>query len=85
MKIVLIIILMALSGCASWTTHHDQVSWPDGSISKIQVSADGVVTAKKGDMEITSDHRGRPSVVEQVLGVAASSVTNVIKVDEVTK
>lgn len=85
MRIISIAILLTLTGCAAWTNHHDSVTWPDGSISKIKVSSDGVLTAKKGDMEITADHRGRPSVVEQVLGVAASSVTNVVKVEGVPK
>ena len=70
-----ILISLFLSGCATWSNHKDSVEWSDGTVTKINVSADGVITVKKEGVEITADHRGRPSIVEQVLGVAASSVT----------
>ncbi len=66
--------VFVLSGCASLTSNRDIIEWSDGSITKITVSADGVLTVKKAGIEITADHRGRPSVIEQILGVAASSV-----------
>ena len=77
-----LIVMLLLAGCSSWVNHYDVVEWPDGTITKVKVSSDGVVTAKKGDSEIVSDHRGRPSVLELILGVAASSVVGEVKVIE---
>lgn len=77
----MIYIVVALIGCSQWTTKNDTITWPDGEIMHIQVAGDGVVTAKKGDMEITADHRGRPSIPEQILGVGASALSNGVQVE----
>lgn len=70
---VLSIFLVFVSGCT--TVHKDAIFWSDGQITRISVASDGVVTAKKDGVEVTADHRGRPSVVELVLGVGVASVT----------
>lgn len=77
-----LVMVLLLTGCSTWFNHYDVVEWPDGSITKVQVSSDGVVTAKKGDSEVVSDHRGRPSVLELILGVGAASVIGEVKVVE---
>lgn len=77
----MIFVAFILVGCSQWTTKKDTITWPDGDVTHIQVAGDGVVTAKKGDMEITADHRGRPSVAEQILGVGASALSNGVQVE----
>jgi hypothetical protein len=79
-RVACIFLSLLLSGCATWTNHNDYVEWPNGTFTRINVSADGVLTVKKEGVEITADHRGRPSIVEQILGIGASSVAN-IKMD----
>lgn len=74
-------IALTLAGCSQWTTKHDIITWPDGDVTHIQVAGDGVVTAKKGGMEVTADHRGRPSIPEQILGVGASALSNGVQVE----
>jgi hypothetical protein len=78
---VLLATMLILPGCLPWTTHHDSIVWPDGTTSEIMVSSDGVVTAKNGDVEITADHRGKTSIVEQVLGIGVAAVSEGVQVE----
>jgi hypothetical protein len=77
----LLAIMLLLPGCFPWTTHHDSITWPDGTTSDIRVSSDGVVTAKNGDIEITADHRGKISIVEQILGIGVAAVSEGVQVE----
>lgn len=78
---ILLLVMALTTGCSQWTTKNDTITWPDGEVLHIQVAGDGVVTAKNGNLEVTADHRGRPSILEQILGVGASAVAKGVQVE----
>ena len=62
------IILFVLSaGCAS--TNETTVTMPNGDIYQVQSEKDSLVTFKQGDVELTSDRRGKMGIFENLMGI----------------
>jgi len=59
--------------CATSTT----VTLPDGDIYEVKNKSDGVVTFTKGDVSISVDNRGRPTVFESLTGAVIEKMPTV--------
>jgi hypothetical protein len=77
MKVLLVIILtMSLMGCSSLLNVRTTIEDPDGRIWKVESKSDALVQVKSKDAELVVDNRGRPSVLETMIGLAVTN-TNV--------
>ena len=76
MKIIPIIILaLFLTACAAGNTL--TTIWGPGGkeiILKVSSSSDALVTIDHNGIKATVDNRGRPGIIEQLLGAAAVDV-----------
>jgi len=59
-----IALVFLMASCATTTTY----TMPDGDVYRVKNKTDGVATFKKGDVEISVDNRGRPTVFESLTG-----------------
>jgi len=64
--IFLMIIAICLTSCAMTTR---TVTMPDQSVYTVTALKDDMVTCKQGDTEISMDGRGRPGMIEQIMGI----------------
>lgn len=74
----LLIILLFLSLIACSTTR--EVILPDGTIYTVNALKDDMVVlklSKEGDINLTMDGRGRPSIFEQALGIMFMNLPDV--------
>lgn len=69
MKILFVILLLTLSGCAIFDTRIETiVTWENGEELKVKSKSDALVIIEKDGEKATIDNRGRPGVIEQFFG-----------------
>lgn len=81
------ILLLLLSGCASWGNRESRVILPNGDTYRVYAQYDGAITYQQGDVKIAIDNRGRPTMIEQAItaplvgitGIAQGLLTNSVK------
>ena len=70
-KYVLILSMIALSGCALFDTRiNTVVTMDDGRTMEVKSKSDAIVVFEENGKKLTVDNRGRPGVIEQFLGAA---------------
>ena len=68
-----LISLLLLTSCAVTTT----VTMPDGAVYEVKNKSDGVAAFTKGDISISVDNRGRPTVFESLTGAVLEKAPTV--------
>ena len=61
---IIIALSYLMAGCAVTTT----VTMPDGVTYEVKNKSDGVATFTRGDVSMSVDNRGRPTVFESMVG-----------------
>lgn len=75
MKLIPMLILMLfLTGCASWGNVKTTITDPNSQIWVIESRSDALVHVKSGEVEIIVDNRGRMSAFEAILGIVMTNV-----------
>ncbi len=69
--IITIFLILTLASCTT------TVTLPDGDAYTVKSASDSVTTFKKGDIEISVDNRGRPTVFESLTGAAIEKMPTV--------
>ena len=61
---IIIALSCLMAGCATKTTFE----MPDGKLFTVKTKSDGVATFTQGDVSMSVDNRGRPTVFESMVG-----------------
>jgi hypothetical protein len=63
----LLALALSLTGCAATST----VTLPNGATYSVRCQRDAAVEFAQGDLRLRVDNRGKPGVLEQLLGTLA--------------
>jgi len=87
MRTYLLLSLLLLNGCATWGARESRVILPSGEEYRVYAQHDGKLDFQKGDVKVSIDNRGRPSLLEQaisapmvgIVGTAGATINNSVK------
>ena len=82
-----LILLFCTTSCASWGNRESKVILPNGDTYRVYAQYDGAILYRNGDVQISIDNRGRPTMIEQALtaplvgitGIAQGLLTNSVR------
>ena len=66
-----------LTGCASWGNRESRVVLPNGDVYSIYAQYDGAISYRNGDVSISIDNRGRPTMIEQAISAPLVGITGI--------
>ena len=87
----LIILSTLCTSCSTWGNRQSMVILPNGDTYRVYAQYDGAILYRNGDVQISIDNRGRPTMIEQALtaplvgitGIAQGLLTNSVREAEV--
>ena len=76
-NIFILLFLAQLTGCASWGNRESRVILPNGDTYRVYAQYDGAILYRSGDVQISIDNRGRPTMIEQAITAPMLGITGI--------
>jgi len=76
-NIVILLFLAQLTGCSTWGNRQSMVILPNGDTYRVYAQYDGAILYRNGDVQISIDNRGRPTMIEQALTAPLVGITGI--------
>lgn len=75
-RCIFVLIIILISGCGLANVKRT-LTLPDGQVYTADMRVDDLISFKDGKNEITFDGRGRPGLIEQILGLLLLNMPDV--------
>ncbi len=66
---IIILMVVVMAGCAGLGQTVSTMTMPNGDIYTVASKSDALVEFSQGDVKMTVDNRGRPSMLEKVISL----------------